>query len=199
MVLEVDPRLCLGLADLSSCPLPVLLPGSTPSKTLPLKTSWVNLGLWSFWSVTMMEMFMGSSTEAPFSDTAWPKSCGCTGPGSAWPHPPHLATGPCFCWMLQITYLILRNLLPVQRLIQQQPACFLLYGEDTLRGAVCSRACDAVENLGASVLIRFELEAQENSSWQSDKSLTTANKSEEGWSLIRNCSQYRSFQEQETL
>lgn len=77
-------------------PSPVLLPGSTPSKTLPLKTSWVNLGLWSFWSVTMMEMFMGSSTEAPFSDTAWPKSYGYTGLGSAWRYLSHQALGPCF-------------------------------------------------------------------------------------------------------
>lgn len=174
MVTEDDPRLGLGPANLPSYPPrpPVLLPGNTPSKTLPLKTSWVNLGLWSFWSVTMMEMFMGSSTEAPFSDTAWPKSCGCTGVGSAEPHPPHRALllffrqgvgGPASCGMLQATCLILRNLLPVQWLIQQQPACFLLYGEDALRGTVCSRPCDAVENLGASVLIRFELEAKENS------------------------------------
>lgn len=77
-------------------PSPVLLPGSTPSRTLPLKTSWVNLGLWSFWSVTMMEMFMGSSTEAPFSDTAWPRSCGYTRLGSAWRCLSHEALGPCF-------------------------------------------------------------------------------------------------------
>lgn len=108
-----------------------------------------------------MEMFMGSSTEAPFSDTAWPKSCGHRGLGSAGvlsspgPRPTSEKTST---WVLKATYLILDNLLPVQWHSQQQPACLLLYSEDTLRGTVCSRPSDAVENLGASVLIRFELE-----------------------------------------
>lgn len=104
---------------------------------------------------------MGSSTEAPFSDTAWPKSCRYTGLGSAWHYP---SWGPASRWTLKVTCLILGNFLPVQWFIQQQPARFLLYGEDTLRGAVCPRPRDAVENLGASVFIRFELEAKENGS-----------------------------------
>lgn len=110
---------------------------------------------------------MGSSTEAPFSDTAWPKSCRQRGPGSAGvppspglglPQERHLP------WILKATYLILDNLLPVQWHIQQQPARLLLYGEDALRRTVCSRPSDAVENLGASVLIRFELETKLNDS-----------------------------------
>lgn len=139
---------------------------------------------------------MGSSTEAPFSDTAWPKSCGGTGLWSVWHSPPQQALGP--CWMLKVTCLILGNLLPVQWLIQQQPACFLLYGKDTLWWAVCPRPCDAVENLGASVLIRFELESKENDSWQNDNDLTIVAKNPpwrgvERHRLIRNCSHQRGF------
>lgn len=77
---------------------------------------------------------------------------------------------PCAClrkhlhWLLKATYLILDHLLPVQWHTQQQPARLLLYGEDSLRGTVCSRPSDAVENLGASVLIRFELDTKGNDS-----------------------------------
>lgn len=77
---------------------------------------------------------------------------------------------PCAClrrrlhWVLKATHLILHILLPVQWHVQQQPARLLLYGKDSLRGTVGSRPCDAVEDLGASILIRFELETDENDS-----------------------------------
>lgn len=66
----------------------------------------------------------------------------------------------CLHWELKAIYLVLDNLLPVQWHMQQQPARLLLYGEDSFGGTVCARPCDAVENLGASVLIRFELETE---------------------------------------
>ena len=50
-------------------------PGRAPSRTDPLKTSWVNWGLLSFWSVTVITISIGSSMACPFEDTAWEKSC----------------------------------------------------------------------------------------------------------------------------
>lgn len=50
------------------------VPGLDPSGTEPLKMLWVNSGLLSFWSMTLMTMSMGFSTWFPFVSTAWARN-----------------------------------------------------------------------------------------------------------------------------
>lgn len=53
--------------------------------------------------------------------------------------------------------MILVDALPVQRLRHLHPARLLLDGEDTLGGGVRPLPCDAVEDLGVSVPVGFDL------------------------------------------
>lgn len=71
------------------------------------------------------------------------------GPGRAPQHPPG-------CPQTK-TYVVLVDVLPVQGLCHLHPARLLLDGEDALGGGICTLPCDAVEDLGVSVPVGFDL------------------------------------------
>lgn len=176
-----------GPADLEGCARPSPLTRQHPFQDAPSEDILGELGLVVVLVCDNDGDVHGLFHRGPVLRHGVPEELWAHGAAVSWHCPPHQALGPCYCWTLKVTCLILGDLLPVQGLIQQQPACFLLYGEDTLRGAVCPRPRDAVENLGASVFIRFELEAKDNSSSQSDKYLTTAARKPRWGGVERHC------------